>query len=336
MTLVLKDIRHSYGAVEAVSGASLDASRGEIVCIFGPSGCGKSTLLRLAAGLERLQSGSIELDGARLSGGGIDIPPDKRPVGLVFQEYVLFPHMTALENVAFGLEGRDRRKRAREELDAVGLEGLERRYPHQMSGGQQQRVALARALARRPQAMLLDEPFASIDGALRRRLREELRRLLKESGVATLLVTHDPEEALALGDRIAIMKDGRVIETAPPQSLFEDPKTPEGASLFAGSQRLECRRENGVVHTGFGNVRDGSSGDDAVILIILPGGVRIEPTPDGTATVVAVRFAGPGWLVDLAAASGQQVRAWAASPLEPGGRYSVSFDPALTKIFPAA
>ena len=257
MSLVLRNVRHRYADVEAIADASLDVAAGEIVCLFGASGCGKTTLLRLVAGLERLQSGTIELDGILLSGEEIEVPTERRPTGFVFQDYVLFPHLSAVENVGFGLASLPsaaRRARAIEEMKATNLQCLENRFPHELSGGEQQRVALARALVRRPRAMLLDEPFASVDSVLRRRLREDIRRRLKEYGAATILVTHDPEEALALGDRIAIMKLGKILETASPEDLYKAPSTPEGASLFAGAQAFEGACRGGVVRTSFGDI----------------------------------------------------------------------------------
>jgi len=218
MSLGLKDISHRFGETRALNAASLTVAPGELVCLFGPSGCGKTTLLRIAAGLEPLQDGTVELDGALLAKPGRETQPEKRPVGLVFQDYVLFPHLTVEKNIAFGLAGeRHSKLRVTDQLHAFGIAGLARRYPHELSGGQQQRVALARAMARKPKALLLDEPFASIDVALRRRLRGELRRTLKEQNAAVLLVTHDPEEALALGDRIALMRAGEIIEAASPE-----------------------------------------------------------------------------------------------------------------------
>ncbi|MEZ5915616.1 MAG: ABC transporter ATP-binding protein [Parvularculaceae bacterium] len=235
MGLVLRNIRHSFGAGLVVDGASLEAAPGEIVTLFGPSGCGKTTLLRIAAGLEKLQDGAVELDAATLASAQKHTPPEIRPIGFVFQDYVLFPHMSVAENVAFGLAGHARAERAARvaaELGAVGISELSDRYPHQLSGGQQQRVALARAFARQPRAMLLDEPFASIDVALRRRLRAEMRRILKARSTTTVLVTHDPADAVEIGDRIAVMRAGRIVETGSPEQLYAAPKTVAAASVY--------------------------------------------------------------------------------------------------------
>lgn len=337
MSLVLASVTRRFGATAAVEGADLRAGAGEITCLVGPSGCGKTTLLRVAAGFERLQSGRVELDGALLSGEGVFVPPEHRPIGFVFQDYVLFPHLTAGENVAFGLTdipGPERRRRAEAELAAAGLDGFAARYPHQLSGGQQQRVALARALARRPKAMLLDEPFASIDGALRARLRDEVRSLLKAAGAATILVTHDAEEALALGDRIAIMREGRIIETARPQDLFERPATPEGAAIFPGAQTLEGVVAGEIAETVIGPLPAGGAVAGPARIVLLPGAVEVV-SGDGSLRVIEARFRGPDWRIDLSNAGGKSL-IFAASPvkLAAGTAAGLKVDPGLVRVFP--
>ena len=337
MSLVLSDIRHHYGETQAVASASLEASPGEILCLFGPSGCGKTTLLRLAAGLERVQRGSVDLDGKALSTPDLHTPPEDRPIGFVFQDYVLFPHLTAAENVAFGLNGmvrKERRARVEEELTAVDLEGFGGRYPHELSGGQQQRLALARAFARRPRAMLLDEPFASIDAVRRRRLRDDIRRILKTHDAAAILVTHDPEEALALGDRVAIMKEGRIVETAAPKKLFEAPKTPEGAAIFPNAQTLRADRAGGRLHTAFGELAGAVEGADGPVSVITrDGGVLCELDDNGPAIVTDCRFAGPDWRILLEGKNGETVRAQRDAPLETGARARIAVDPLKMFVF---
>ncbi|MFQ5562625.1 MAG: ABC transporter ATP-binding protein [Parvularculaceae bacterium] len=341
MTLSLRNISRRFGDTVAVDDASLDVSPGEIVCLFGPSGCGKTTLLRLAAGLEPLEAGEVALDDMVLARPGAESPPEKRPVGFVFQDYVLFPHLTVAENVGFGLAGRaaaERRKAVAARLASVGLAALASRYPHQLSGGQQQRVALARALAREPKALLLDEPFASIDAALRQTLRDRMRRILKIDGVASILVTHDAEEALALGDRIAIMRAGNLIEIATPKALFEAPKTPDGASMFAGAQRLEGVAAGGAVKTAFAGVTPETPPPDGPVSVVaLSGGVTARENEKGAARVVDIRFAGPGWTALVESVeTGESLRAVCAGPVEPGGRVAVSFDPRCLRLFPDA
>lgn len=339
MSLVLNSISHRYGEISAVDAASLEVAGGEIVCLFGASGCGKTTLLRVAAGLERLQSGTVSLDGDLLAGPGKDIPSERRPIGFVFQDYVLFPHLTALRNVEFGLTREPfhrRRALAREELARVGLADLSHRYPHELSGGQQQRAALARAFARRPRAMFLDEPFASIDAVLRRRLREDVRRILKEAGAATILVTHDAEEALAIGDRVAVMRGGRIIEAATPQSLYEMPATPEAAMLFSGAQRLEGFAAGGTARTVLGELPIPIEYDGEVVIVFLKGGVRLNSDPEGAGRVVESRFVGPGWTIYLAGPDSPNLLAFDnLRPLDVGERVSLDPDPERLRVFSA-
>jgi putative spermidine/putrescine transport system ATP-binding protein len=247
----MDELRRRYGAVTALDGLSLTMAPGELVALLGPSGCGKTTALRLVAGLE-------EADGGRVLIGGDDVtdqPANKRDVGMVFQAYSLFPHMTAWQNVAFGLQMRDvnikdRRKRAGEMLELVGLSGFANRFAHQLSGGQQQRVALARALAIRPKVLLLDEPLSALDAKVRARLRDEIRRVQLEVGTTTLFVTHDQEEALAIADRVGVMQSGRLEQLGPPTSVYSRPATPFVAEFVGLTNRL-----SGVVRGGAVDVR---------------------------------------------------------------------------------
>lgn len=322
MSLVYRGVSHRFGDVMAADRVDLEAVRGEITCLFGPSGCGKTTLLRLAAGLEDLQNGAIDLDGEPLG----RTPPERRPVGMVFQDYVLFPHMTVEKNVAFGLTGVKNVKAAiAEQLRALHIGDLAARYPHELSGGQQQRVALARALVREPKALLLDEPFASIDAVLRRTLREDLRRILKERSVAVVLVTHDPEEALALGDRIALMRSGRIVEHATPEELFHRPQTPDGAQIFPGSQMVEGAIRNGRLVTPVGDFDAGGLADGPGVAVIREGALSAQRDSSGAWTVVDCRFAGPGWAWYLAAeAQGGVLRVAADAPCEPGEKAALT------------
>ena len=340
MSLVLRDIRHSYGSGVVVDGACLEAGPGEIVALFGPSGCGKTTLLRIAAGLERLQDGSVDLDGATLANSQMRLPPEKRPIGFVFQDYILFPHLTVRKNIAFGLGDLapvERLSRIDAELKAVDLAEFGERFPHQLSGGQQQRAALARAFARHPRAMLLDEPFASIDVALRQRLRAEMRRMLKSRSTPTIFVTHDPAEAIELGDRIAIMKTGRIIETATPERLFKSPKTVSGATIFPGSQAIACKPAGDGVETAFGNIVGIARPADAAFVVIHEGGVTAAPSTGGAIRVVDCRFAGPDWLASLAspAAPGKVLKARSAAAMEPGTAAEIAVSPVFVRVLAA-
>lgn len=334
MTLILERVSHRYGATLAVDDASLAVAAGEVVCLFGPSGCGKTTLLRLAAGLETLQSGRVSVAGTTVAEGGHATPPEKRPVGFVFQDFVLFPHLSAIDNVAFGLAGPDRREKARAELAAVGLEALGRRYPHQLSGGQQQRVALARAFARRPLAMLLDEPFAAIDAVLRRRLRADLRSLLKREGAATLLVTHDPEEAIVLADRIAVMAAGQIIETATPEQLFRTPRTVAGAGLFPSAQRLNGEVRSGIFRCAFGQASAPGLADGPAVAIAHEGGVTAAEDRSGAARIVDCRFRGPGWIATVEA-GGETGTVPMLTAVAPGAAVATVLHAANLRLFPA-
>jgi len=336
MSLVLRNISHRFGDVEAVSDASIEVARGEIACLFGPSGCGKTTLLRIAAGLERLQQGEVILNGARLAAPALHAPPERRSIGFVFQDYVLFPHLSAHENVRFGARNGNRQTKARIAalLDAFRLGALGRRYPHELSGGQQQRVALARALAREPHALLLDEPFASIDAALRHQLREELRLRLKEQEVAVLLVTHDPDEALTLGDRIALMRDGAIIEKAAPEALYRAPQTPDGAMIFRGGQSFEGTVRNGRMQTPLGAVDALNTPEGRGVLILREGALSAAENHGGPARVVAARFAGPGWSVFLRLDGLEApVRVVMENAPTLGQRCTLSIDPSKAFVF---
>lgn len=335
MSLSLRDITHRFGDLTAVNEASVEAAAGEIVCLFGHSGCGKTTLLRLAAGLETLQSGVIELDGDIIAVPGRDMPTERRSIGMVFQDFVLFPHMTVEKNVGFGLAGADdATSQIADQLNAQGLNKYAQRYPHELSGGQQQRVALARALARSPRALLLDEPFASIDAVLRRELRESMRRILKEQNVAVVLVTHDPEEALALGDRIALMRAGRIIETASPQQLFEKPQSPEGAGVFPGSQRLAGIIESGWLKTSAGKFPAENLSDGPGIAVLHEGALSAYADEGGAFAVTDVRFAGPDWMVWLEGrVDPVRLRLRMPTPPEEGATMAIAADLAKTFVF---
>ena len=237
--------------MRALEDVSFTARTGEITCLLGSSGCGKSTLLGLAAGLLDVQHGSIHLSDEVLAEPGRNPAPERRPVGLVFQDGALFPHMTLARNVEFGMEEPSSVMTERW-LGRVGLGGLGERYPHQLSGGQQQRAALARAMAPHPQVLLMDEPFASVDIVLRRKLRRDCRILLREQGATAVLVTHDPDEAIDIADRIAVMEAGRVVQFGTPSDLRDDPATASVGAMFGGAQVIRARREGERLRTAFG------------------------------------------------------------------------------------
>lgn len=228
MLLEITGVRHGYNGHRVLNEFQLALARGNIGCILGPSGCGKTTALRCIAGFERIAAGRISINGEEMSGPGYVVPPERRRIGMVFQDYALFPHLTVADNVGFGLrslDGAQRTRRIAEQLEIVGMEGAARRYPHELSGGQQQRVALARALAPRPELLLLDEPFSNLDVDLRQRLGLEVRDILKLQNMTAILVTHDQHDAFAIADEIGIMREERIEQWGTAYELYHRPAT---------------------------------------------------------------------------------------------------------------
>ncbi|MBP8025635.1 ABC transporter ATP-binding protein [Uruburuella suis] len=235
MILNVADLYLSFGRTAVLQGFGFDLEAGEIACLLGHSGCGKTTALRAVAGFEQPERGRIALQGRTLSDGRLFVPPHLRRIGMVFQDYALFPHLNVADNIAFGLSGRSaeaRKARVAELLALIGLPDYGGHYPHQLSGGQQQRVALARALAPKPELVLLDEPFSNLDADLRTRLSKEVRSLLKQENTSALLVTHDQQEAFAMADKIGIMADGRLQQWDTPYNLYHNPATPAIAGFI--------------------------------------------------------------------------------------------------------
>ncbi len=258
--LVLRDISHAYGNVQVLKNISLSIEPGQMMCLLGPSGSGKTTLLRIVAGIEQQDSGSVLFDDRKIAGSEIFLPPEKRGIGLVFQDYALFPHLTILDNVKFGLNkqsARDAENQARQVIARVGLEQLAKAYPHELSGGEQQRVALARALAPRPGILLMDEPFSGLDARLRESVRDETLTILRESRATAIMVTHDPEEALRMGDRIALLKNGELVQEGDGETLFQKPNSLFSASFFTELNVYRDRIKNGVIETSLGAVDAG-------------------------------------------------------------------------------
>lgn len=244
----LRNVVKSFGSHRALDSIDLDVAPGEFVALLGPSGCGKTTALRAMSGLESIDSGTIVIDGSDVA----RVPTNKRDIGMVFQSYSLFPHLTVLENVEFGLrmrrvDGASRRSRAAESLELVGLGHLGGRFAHELSGGQQQRVALARALVTRPRVLLLDEPLSALDAKVRVQLREQIRLIQTELGITTVFVTHDQEEALAVADRVAVMREGRIEQIGKPEDLYASPVSPFVANFIGLSNRVAGVLEHGSV-----------------------------------------------------------------------------------------
>ncbi|HUG64512.1 MAG TPA: ABC transporter ATP-binding protein [Gaiellaceae bacterium] len=288
----VEDVTKRFADTTAVSAASLCVDRGEVVALLGPSGCGKTTLLRLIAGFERPDGGTVTVAGRLAAAPGTWLAPEARRVGIVFQDYALFPHLTVAANVGFGLARRERAARVPELLSVVGLSGLERRYPHELSGGQQQRVALARALAPSPELILLDEPWSNVDPFLRETLRAELAEIIRPLGVTVLLVTHDREEAFSLADRIALMREGTVVQEGTAEELYFAPATRWAAEFVGAANVLAGRVVGERVETAIGAFpANGAPRSDAQVLV-RPELLELEPSPSGPAEVVAREFRG--------------------------------------------
>jgi iron(III) transport system ATP-binding protein len=289
----LEGVTKRFGAVIAVDGASLCVARGEVVALLGPSGCGKTTLLRLVAGFERPDAGTVEIAGRKTSGTGTWVPPEQRRIGMVFQDYALFPHLTTAENVGFGLPRRARLARVAELLSVVGLDGMGARYPHELSGGQQQRVALARALAPAPELILLDEPWSNVDPSMRESLRAEVTEIIRPLGVTVVLVTHDREEAFSLADRIALMRDGAVIQEGTSEELYFAPASRWAAEFVGAGNVLSGRVVNQLVQTPIGAFpANGASANGAARVLVRPELLELELDPVGEAQVVGREFRG--------------------------------------------
>lgn len=283
-----------FGQLEAARDLDLTLRPGEIVSVVGPSGCGKSTLLRAIAGLVAIDAGEISIGGRTVAREGRWVPTEDRGVGVVFQDHALFPHLTVHDNVAFGLHrSGEREERVAEVLELVGLGPLSRRYPHELSGGEQQRVALARALAPRPALVLLDEPFSSLDRRLRDQVREDTVRLLRREGATALFVTHDQLEALAVGDRVAVMRAGRLEQIDAPETVFHAPSSRFVAEFMGEADFLRARQDGRHAQTRFGGVEVAGAPDQRELeVMVRPHEVALESDPKGDARVLETEFRG--------------------------------------------
>lgn len=281
----------------AITDISFSARQGEILCLLGPSGCGKTTTLRVIAGFESVSQGEVYLNGRLVCARGHQVPAEQRRVGMVFQEYALFPHLRVADNIAFGLHRlpRDQRKaRVHEMLVLTGLVGLERRYPHELSGGQQQRVALARALAQNPVILLMDEPFSNLDPDMASRMRQDLHDLLKRTKTTAILVTHDHEEAFAMADRVAVLNNGRLEQFDTPETIYHVPSSPFVADFVGQADFVPGIVRNGTVVTEIGEFpnRAGFANGRRVVVMIRPDDIHIVPARDRGARIVSRQFRG--------------------------------------------
>ena len=291
-----------FDGVAAVDEVTFELDDHELLTLVGPSGCGKSTLLRILAGLLPTETGTVELGGQVVDDGRRPVPPEGRRVGLVFQEHALFPHLTVADNISFGVRDGGRTARVAEMLDLVGLAGFDDRYPHELSGGERQRVALARALAPRPALLLLDEPFASLDPNLRSRVRDDVVAILRSTRTPAVMVTHDQNEALAVGDRVAVMRAGRIVQIDTPEQVFHAPNSRFVAAFMGEASFLPW----GVASAEISGVSDLAT--PSAIAMIRPDDVTFSVDSEGAASVDAAEFRGSSYCYTLRLPSGATVR----------------------------
>ena len=314
-TLEINHVSQSYGARTVLNDISFRLGDGTIACLLGASGCGKTTVLRCIAGFESIAEGDININGVLVSRPGFSVPPEARRIGMVFQDYALFPHLTVARNVAFGLHGvtdAARRARVAEMLDVVGLDAMGKRYPHELSGGQQQRVALARALAPRPALMLLDEPFSNLDVEMRERLSIEVRDILKSQNTTTILVTHDQNEAFTFSDEIGVMMDGRIAQWAPSYALYHEPANRQiaefiGRGTFLPGVVLEGNRVKLELGELRGDTPIAAAPGATVDVLLRPDDVLHDDASTMQATVVTKAFRGAEFVYTLALPGGGHV-----------------------------
>ncbi len=341
--LTFENVERRYGDSSALSGISLDIAPGEVICLLGPSGCGKTTLLRITSGIEKPSAGRVLINGQEVAGPNRFVPPERRGVGLMFQDFALFPHLTILENVAFGLRALPREEAHREAtaiLARVGLERFAGDYPHILSGGQQQRVALARAIVPRPSVVLMDEPFSGLDVQLRDSMQEETLALLRETRATSMIVTHHPEEALRLGDRIAVMRSGKLIQVGRAEDLYRQPAELFVARLFSAINEIPYTVRGGVIETPVGRLpAPGVDEGATAILCLRERGIRIaEPGRGLPGRVLHVKFLGDIGLVEIGVQGFEQplrVRVRENEKPVRGADASIEVDMSRVLVFPA-
>ena len=341
--LELRSVSCAYGTSRpAIKDISFSIREGEILCLLGPSGCGKTTVLRAIAGFEPVRSGQIVLSDRLVSSSTETVPTEERRVGMVFQEYALFPHLRVADNIAFGLHHLSRAERicrVQEMLRLTGLEGLERRYPHELSGGQQQRVALSRALVQNPVLLLLDEPFSNLDPDMASRMRQDLHSLLRRTKTTTILVTHDHEEAFAMADRIAVLNRGEIEQLEAPELIYHLPATRFVADFVGQADFVTGEIRQGLVHTELGefpNTIDGAEGSH-VMVMIRPDDIHLVPNKSANSRIVARQFRGSENLYTIQLPSGQLVHSSESSTsvYHEGTAVELRVSATHTVLFPA-
>ncbi len=343
--LTLEKVTRRFGRKIALQDIDLDVQPGEIVALLGQSGCGKTTLLRIAAGVDAPTSGRVLLDGREVASPTVFVPPEKRSVGLMFQDYALFPHLTVQKNVMFGLTALDRKARAEEAraaLARVGLLHLADSYPHEISGGEQQRVALARAIVPRPGVLLMDEPFSGLDSRLRDSVRADTLSVLREAGATAVIVTHDPEEAMRMSDRIVLMRNGRIVQHGGAEDLYDRPNSLFVARFFSALNELPGSVSAGRAVTRIADFAcRGHAEGAAVVVAIRPQGVRLataDETGEGTpGRIMSRHFLGEIELFDVAVEGADTyllAKARAGDRLAPGADVRVTFDERDVLLFP--
>lgn len=340
-SLKFENVQRWYGDHFALRGFSLEIAPGEVVCLLGPSGCGKTTLLRIAAGIEKPSSGRVLINNREVAGPTRFVPPEQRSVGLMFQDFALFPHLTILGNVAFGLRGLPPQDAAREAIAVLSRFGLERyagEYPHVLSGGQQQRVALARAIVPRPAVMLMDEPFSGLDVQLRESIQDETMALLRETRATSMIVTHHPEEAMRMGDRIAVMRQGQLVQQGQAEELYRRPASLFVARLFSEINEIAFPVRGGAIDTPAGRLPvQGASEGALAVLCIRERGIRVSREGTGLAgRVLSVKFLGDAARVEVGVQGFEaplRVRVAEGHGFSKGSEVRVTFNAADLLIF---
>lgn len=336
MTLHVQDLSVAFGDKTVLQNFSLTLQQGETACLLGHSGCGKTTALRAIAGFETPSSGTLSLHGRPLN----NVPAHQRPIGMVFQDYALFPHLNVADNIGFGLHRRsrnERRQRVAELLALTGLEAQAKQYPHQLSGGQQQRVALARALAPKPNLILLDEPFSNLDADLRTRLSKEVRQLLKQQHTAAIMVTHDQQEAFVMADKIGVLRQGRLVQWSDPYTLYRRPADAETACFIGSGALIAGRAADQGIQTGLGLLPADTAAfapGQAVRVLIRPDDIVFDPAAAEQADVLEQDFKGGHFLYTLRLADGSLFRAHSAERLNIGRRLGVRYCGDAAVAFP--